>query len=381
MTSRRKFLSIFGGGVVLAAVGAGSWATTRDPAAARAPWLKAGHETEPRRWALSYAILAPNPHNRQPWIADLSASDGIILYCQEDRRLPYTDPFDRQITIGLGCFLELLVMAAAAQGFRADVTVFPDGEPAPRLDDRPVARILFVRDDQQIVDPLFAHVLARRSNKEPYDLARQVDPGLLVQIAAAARSGSVGYTAESGRVADLRARAWRALHTEMTTHDTAKESIDLIRIGRSAIEANPDGIDLSGPFVEGLAGLGLLSLPDMLDPTTATFRRQMPFLKQPFDTAMGFMWLTTAGNSRADQIRAGRDHVRMNLAATGLGLSMHPVSQALQEFAEMKPHYDGMREALEIEPAATLQMLARVGYGPEAPASPRWPVENRIRSA
>src|SRR5688500_4336653 len=159
MASRRKFLSIFGGGVVLAAVGAGGWATTRDPVAARAPWLKAGHETEPRRWALSYAILAPNPHNRQPWIADLSASDEIILYCQEDRRLPYTDPFDRQITIGLGCFLELLVMAAAAQGFHADVTVFPDGEPAPRLDDRPVARILFVRDDQQIVDPLFAHVL------------------------------------------------------------------------------------------------------------------------------------------------------------------------------------------------------------------------------
>ncbi len=123
MTNRRKFLSILGGGVVLAATGATLWATSRDPAGARRPWEMAGREAgaDPRRRALSYAVLAPNPHNRQPWIADLRVADEITVFSDPDRRLPQTDPFDRQITIGLGCFLELLVQAAAQDGRRIGV--------------------------------------------------------------------------------------------------------------------------------------------------------------------------------------------------------------------------------------------------------------------
>ena len=130
MTTRRNFLSVLGGGVILAAGASTLWATTRDPAKARRPWEVAGAvENDPRRKALSFAILAPNPHNRQPWLVDLSADDVITLYCDPLRRLPETDPFDRQITIGLGCFLELLVQASAQEGYRADIALFPDGEP------------------------------------------------------------------------------------------------------------------------------------------------------------------------------------------------------------------------------------------------------------
>ena len=41
MKTRRKFLTILGGGVVFAAA-TGSWALTRDPTSARAPWTVAG---------------------------------------------------------------------------------------------------------------------------------------------------------------------------------------------------------------------------------------------------------------------------------------------------------------------------------------------------
>lgn len=382
MTSRRKFLSILGGGVVLAATAGGLWAATRDPARARIPWERAGREeTDPRRRALSYAILAPNPHNRQPWIADLSAPDEITIHCDPDRRLPHTDPFDRQIVIGLGCFLELLVQAAAEDGHRAELTLFPAGEPQPRLDLRPVAHIRLTRDETVARDPLFAHVLDRRSNKEAYDMSRAVDPALLARIAGAARTSAIAHTADSTRVGALRGRAWDAMLLEISTPATAKESIDLIRIGRAEIEANPDGIDLSGAMLEGLALAGLLSREAMLDPDSTAFKQQLPILKQPFDTAMAFLWQTTPGNTRADQIAAGRDYVRLNLAATALGLAMHPFSQSLQEFAEMRPHREAMRAALGIESGETLQMFVRLGYGPEIKAGPRWPYETRIRQA
>ena len=379
MTTRRAFLKIIGGGVVLAAAAGGVWATTRDPAAARAPWRTAGQgETDPRRHALSYALLAPNPHNRQPWLADLSVDGEITLFCDLDRRLPETDPFDRQITIGLGCFLELLRQAAAETGHRAEIAIFPQGEPQPRLDARPVARIRLVADAGVERDPLFAHVLARRSNKEPYDTARPVDGALLATIAAAARTGRVAWTTDSARVAELRGLGWEAMRTELFNPPTLKESADLMRIGKAEIEANPDGIDLSGPLLEGLAAIGLMSRAALLDPDSMVFRQQMPVLKEPFDTAMAFLWLATQGNGRAAQIAAGADHVRMNLAATGLGVAMQPFSQALQEFPAMRPHYEAMRATLGIGEGRTLQMLVRLGYGPLTEGAPRWPLDTRV---
>jgi hypothetical protein len=378
MATRRGFLRIMGGGVILAATGVGAWVATRDPANARAPWAAAGQEADPARRALSYAILAPNPHNRQPWLVDLSVPDQITLYCDPGRKLDHTDPFDRQITVGLGGFLELLVMALAEQGIAAEVALFPQGEPQPRLDGRPVAQVRLTADASVPRDSLFAQVLERRTNREPHDTARPVEIAVLGRIAAAARGSSVAFESDPARVAVLRDLGWRSMQLEMTTPATMKESLDLTRIGRAEIEANPDGISLAGPMLEGLALAGLLSREGMMDTTSSAFRQQMDVLKTGFDTAMAFLWVTTPGNNRADQIRAGRDYVRLNLAATAEGVAMQPWSQALQEFPEMVPLFDEMRRTLAIAPGQGLQMFARLGYADAPRPSPRWPLETRI---
>jgi hypothetical protein len=96
---------------------------------------------------------------------------------------------------------------------------------------------------------------------------------------------------------------------------------------------------------------------------------------------MGYGWVITRGNTRRDQLEAGRAYVRMNLQATLAGLSVHPVSQALQEFSEMAQARDRVRRRLSVAADDTLQMLARLGYAAPAPPSPRWPLESRIRKA
>ena len=108
--NRRNFLRMAGGGVILAAGGSALFATTRTPTKALAPWAQAGAYADPRMSALSYAILAPNPHNRQPWFVSLESDDALTLYFDTEKQLPHTDPFDRQLTIGLGCFLELMTV-------------------------------------------------------------------------------------------------------------------------------------------------------------------------------------------------------------------------------------------------------------------------------
>lgn len=66
------------------------------------------------------AVAAPNPHNLQPWLVDLRGPKDITLLTGRERVLPETDPFGRQILIGHGAFLKLLVVALASRsGIRA----------------------------------------------------------------------------------------------------------------------------------------------------------------------------------------------------------------------------------------------------------------------
>jgi hypothetical protein len=376
--SRRKAIALIGGGVILAASGSAGYAVTRKPRTAQLPWQAAGEYTEVRRKALSYALLAPNPHNRQPWIVDLSVDDEVVLYADTGRLLPETDPYSRQITIGLGCFLELMRMAAAQDGYAVDLDIFPDGEDAARLDGRPVARAVFRRDSEIVPDPLFTHVLERRSLKEPYDTARSVDPDTLPVLSASVVSGTrFGGSVATSDIAEFRALSREALRIEIETPHTFRESVDLFRIGHREVDANPDGIDFTGPMFESLRLAGLFTRASAADPSSTAYKAGLDAVFANTDTAMGHIWLVSEENGRRDQIAAGRDWARVNLAGTRIGLAMQPLSQALQEYPEMAGHYAAIHERLAPD-GGTVQMFARIGYGPDVAPSPRWPLESKI---
>src|SRR5262245_43322635 len=99
--TRRNVTTLLAGAAVAAQVS--GCAPAPDPIAA---WRKPGAaETDLRRYALAHALLAPNPHNRQPWLVQLIGDDELVLHADIDRLLPQTDPFDRQIVVGCGAFL------------------------------------------------------------------------------------------------------------------------------------------------------------------------------------------------------------------------------------------------------------------------------------
>jgi hypothetical protein len=256
--SRRKSLALIGGGVVLAAaVPTGVFLATRTPGRALAPWDLAGSYPDPRLRALSYALLAPNPHNRQPWEAALVGDDGVTIWRDPARDLPVTDPFARQLTIGMGCFLELMTMAAAEEGIAVDTALFPEGE------DGPVARCRF-RPGAASPDPLFAHVMTRRSHKEMFD-DRAVTEAAAAPLAAHADLVLDGPDRDA-----LRQIAHDAWMTEAETPAAWKESVDLLRIGKAEIEANPDGIALGGPLMDSLALVGVVTARGRSISTTPT---------------------------------------------------------------------------------------------------------------
>ena len=361
MVSRRKFLTILGGGVVLAAGGAGAFVTTRTPTAALAPWRAAGGYDDPRMQALSYAILAPNPHNRQPWVVDLSKPDEITILRDRSRNLPQTDPFDRQLTIGMGCLLEQLAIAATATGHAATFDLFPEGEGGP------VAVARFAEGAAR--DPLFDHILDRRSCKEAFQ-DRPVTSSPALEALADIHT-------DPDMAAALRKLTKKAFNVEVFTPRTLEESVDLMRIGKAEINASPDGIDLDGALFEALHMAGMMSKEALMDTENPGFKQHHAGYLSMLDATPAYAVIRTAGNDRRDQIAAGRTWLRLNLTTTQMGLSLHPVSQCLQEYPEMAEHYAAAHEMLA-KPGETVQMLGRLGYGPQTPVTPRWPLETRI---
>ena len=381
MLTRRSVLECLSVAVPATVMGAGSPAQAAiDPAAAwRAP---GAGERDPRRFALAHAILAPNPHNRQPWLVDLIGKDEIAFYADTTRLLPATDPPNRQITLGCGAFLELLDQASRELGMRAEISLWPQGEPQPNLDSRPVAHIRLVADSSVRRDPLFAQIPRRHTNRAPFDMTKPPTAADLDSIAAAAKAGPITAGTVVGAVdrGELIKLAWQGWLVEGHTPNTHMESVRLLRIGAAEIAQHRDGISLSGPMIEILKSTGMLTVKSMADPSSFANKSNDDTVHKALDATPAFLWLKSIDNSRATQIAAGRAYARASLTATKLNLCFQPWSMTLQEFPEMKGLYAATQARLGATPAAPLQMLVRVGRAKFADPAPRRGLAEHIRA-
>ena len=393
---RRQFVRLIGGGTVaaMASLTAGLGGCSADmPEAAVAAWRGPGEEPDLRRWALSYAILAPSPHNRQPWLVDLREPNAIALHVDRERLLPETDPWFRQIMVGQGTFVEALVIALRERGVAPIVTLFPQGEFVPRgLDDRPVARIAWSASEAVVAkDALFAQLLRRHTAKVDYDTARPVPESTIAMLKTALTDAGVAYdgTVAPARLAALRTLCMDAARTELLTPRTVMESIRLTRVGPSEINQHRDGISINAPILRLVEAVGGFDRSVPPPPGSTGYKQMMERFEGHSRSAMGFVWLSTptarhapAGTTRSAEVDAGRAYLRLQLKATEMGLQMHPMSQAPEEFAEMRPHYDKLHELLVDQQAAqqTVQMFCRIGYCAGTSPAPRRGVDAIIRA-
>jgi hypothetical protein len=369
MNTRRQFITLVGGGVVFAAssnVTAGVY-----PDRAVEAWQPIAPTAQIRQWMLAHALLAPNPHNRQPWIADLSRENEITLLCDGERLLPETDPFGRQILIGCGAFLELAILAAAQRGYAVELALFPEGEPVSTALPKGAvfAQLKVTKNSAVKPDPLFAFIRSRHTNKGAYDANKKLPPDqkkgleLIAQSVSPQGSSMSAVVEEPAKMQAVRDITRIAYEIELTTPRTYLESAKLFRIGPTAIEKHRDGISITGMMPRIMSTLGLFNPMEVPVKGSSGYKQVMDRW-QPFESASGYLWMATLGNSRSQQVQVGRAYVRTHLLAASFKIDLHPLSQAIQEFAEVKVQNQALYKLLELDPAkATLQMLVRVGYG------------------
>lgn len=374
---RRAFIRIIGGGIVLSAALGSTACSRKMPPEAIAAWKGPSPESDLRTWILSYAILAPHSHNLQSWLVDIGTPNEIILYCDPTRLLPETDPFYRQIMMSHGTFLELLDIAARQRGIRTDIQLFPKGEFGPKqIDQRPVARIRLMEDHGVAKDPLFQQILKRHTNRELYDITKGVPSEAVQAMADSVKPYPIRFGFVSSDQPQIikkhRAIAAESWRIELTTPQMILETYKVLRVGASEIEKYRDGISINDPFLSLLVRFGLFDRSKAPKPDDSATVDQIKIFNKNLESTPGFLWMVTEDNERRTQVNAGRAYVRVQLAGTAHGISMHPLQQALQEYPEQQIPYTEIHNLLDApRPRYTVQMWARVGYGPQIEPAPR----------
>ena len=185
----------------------------------------------------------------------------------------------------------------------------------------------------------------------------------------------------------MRTLCWEAAKVELLTPRTVMESVRLTRVGPAEIGRYRDGISVNTLVPRVADAVGALDRDSPPKEGSAAYRQMMGRFEGHSRTAMGFAWLSTprsagAPLSRVAEVNAGRAYMRLQLKATELGLQMHPMSQAVQEFPEMKPHYERLHQWLLGKPAdqETVQMFCRLGYADVQQHTPRRGVAAIVRT-
>ena len=265
--------------------------------------------------------------------------------------------------------LEFLHLAAANEGYAAEIAPFPEGEPLPRLDKRPIAQVRFIAG-AAARDPAFEHILKRVTNREIYDHTVPDDMAIAALMVAGSTQGAqCRATSDPARVAKLRDLTWRAHAREATTPAPNTETARLLRIGKDEVEKYRDGIALEGPAMEAMKAAGLLTERAMEDPNSMASKQGRELWKTKAMSARAFAWLFTEANDRFTQLAAGSAYARFSLKAAELGLAIHPWSQSLQEYPEMQALYAEAQSMLG--EGGVVQMLVRVGAAKPVVHAPR----------
>lgn len=381
--SRRKFLQSTGGFLTAAALSQYcSSGQNRYPDGSADPVqsAKAAGLDTPILQTLNAAISAPNPHNTQAWKFRILSSTEALLYVDETRILPETDPTTRQVHMGQGCLLEVAAISAGQTGHEAKIQLFPEGYRAVDAGKKPIALIALKESDKR--DSLFDAIAQRHTVRAAYSgpMITESEFSSLKDMTSP-KIAELRFTPPSELKKHLEFHM-QGFETEMKDVAAAEESRIWFRIGNDEIYTKRDGISLAGNGVTGFQKWIIETFflshdpEDYYDPDG-----QKMFLdryRENLFTARGQVLFITRTNSEKDWVLCGQDYVRFQLAAQSLGLVMRPTSQLMQEFPSMQSIAQRYNEFVGIKSPAKIQINALIGRAEVDFLSPRRPLRDMI---
>lgn len=336
------------------------------------PWSKdyAAKYPDPRVRLTAGGLLAASGHNMQPWKIVLDKTDpaGFYLYADSSRMTKEVDPLARQLMISQGTFLEYAAVAGEKEGWNAAIELFPDGaydesQLAQSMDTKPVAKITLSKA-QAKSSPLYDAIFLPDTNRGAYraDKLSSRQASALESLSNGS-GGSVRVYQDQPNLDKIGGYAMQSAEIEAGTARVMEESDAVFRANESQKNQYRYGFSVEGQGTSGLMKpvlQGLLTLFPSLNTGEAASRTFISGTRASVGSTPAYAMIVTSGNSRSAQVESGMLYSRLVLTGHTLGLAMQPLSQALEEYPEMKAPYAGFKEAYA-PGGGTVQMLFRIG--------------------
>ncbi|WP_439657830.1 Acg family FMN-binding oxidoreductase [Lentzea sp. HUAS TT2] len=305
---------------------------------------------------LEAASLAPSVHNAQPWRFRV-LPDRIELHPDPHRRLPATDPEDRELRLSCGAALFNLRMALQGMGVRPLVSMLP-GQTAP-------GALAVVRRGGTIVPnaeqlALLRAIPRRRTNRKPFHEA-PVDPRqrhALVRAAELERSWLHVISTPEER-AQLKKFVHEAHEIQLHDQDVQAELASFTGHRPHASDGIPSASAGVRPALQDEWVFRDFQGPERLPGKDYESDPLVVVLCSFYDGPLG-------------ELQAGQAMQRVLLAATVRGLSASFLSQPVE--------VQRVREQLRRSLGGMLvpQTVLRLGYSTPVPPTPRRPVSELL---
>jgi nitroreductase len=336
---RRSFLK--GAGVVIVVVvGGGVWRAydqgvfSSGQGPAYEPWKDWRNNSSEGALALvRAAILAASPHNTQPWLFKVTNSS-IELYMDTRRNVGALDPYLREEHIGMGCALENLMVAAAANGYAATVTLLPGklgpipAEPKPEL----LARVELASGRHEETE-LYDAIPRRHTNRSAYSPQKPIPSQFLDTLSRLASDEPdvkiflFAADADRKKIVEISSAANSEIYSDS---DVKRGSDRWIRINWSEAQKFHDGLTIDAFGLSPIATAVAKMMPLWMLRRAAARGAKNDYSELMLSAPLIGIIAVHDRYDREHCLRAGRIWQRAHLLATARGLAGRPCNESVE---------------------------------------------------
>ncbi len=307
---------------------------------------------------LSLASLAPSGHNTQPWTVKIVEPNHWLIGSDKRRWLPAVDPENREMFLGIGAFLENLVLAAGTFGYSVDLKII-----AKNRRDADIADIRLKKDKAQEF-PLEKLKKRRtvRSNFLDQEIKREDltfitkhdNRPCLVQVPA---PHSFYFPNNSPQGKYLQEGTIEANRTQALRDPAQEELANWIRWSHKEAKQYRNGLTPESMEIKGIAGFFVRSFYDRQSVLKKSFRDQtVDIVAKQVKTCGGWVVVTSSDSGIPGLIEYGRVFQNMLLKIRDKMIAIHPMTQMLEE----SPWRNQVAKELGL--TAEVQWILRIGY-------------------
>lgn len=344
--------------------------------------------TDPRTQIIAHGILAASGHNMQSWkfVCDAKDFTSFDMYLESNRLVKEVDPNLSQAIISQGTMYEYMVIAAQKLGYTLKTDMFPDGEipmntSSDVINKQRIAQIS-LEPEQKNESPMYVQIFKPDTSRTKY-LKSKLNDFELTKLKEINTLNDVRivYVNTGENYDKLKNYVIKAAEIESEVPRLMAESSSLFRKNEKEKNKYGYGFSFEGSGMQGLkmhVFQTLLTLFPSMNSTEASKQNFMTQTKLAAENNGGFILIISKNNDRISQFNSGVLYSKLQLTAASLGFAVQPLSQAIEEYPEMRDMRTNIHKDF-VNPGETIQMIFRIGIPiNKVPFSMRMNVESFI---